>query len=88
MRRRIGDEYDVKIDPEKIQLLMDGDIHITPHLRRLESMTEDEARKIYEIECSKKWVGENGLDGNPPDELRAELEEILKLAKDVSNGEK
>lgn len=45
----VGDAYDTDINHERIGLLEDEYILIEPHLRRLESITEDEARELFEI---------------------------------------
>lgn len=54
-----GDKWDSRID-SNIHLLGDGGVKITPHLRRLESLTEDEAREICEIFYGKQLVKKTG----------------------------
>ena len=41
-----------------IAMLASGNATIIPHLRRLESLTEDEARELYEVYMGHKWVSE------------------------------
>ena len=40
---------DIDIRPASVQLLIDEQARITPHLRRLDSITEAEAREVFAI---------------------------------------
>jgi hypothetical protein len=44
-----GDEYEGTIDYTKLMLHSDGEAKITPHLRRIESITEQEAQELYKV---------------------------------------
>ena len=45
-----GDVWqDSKIGVAHVSRIEHGEISITPHLRRLESITEEEAREVYEV---------------------------------------
>ncbi len=64
-----GDVWrDIDIRPTSVQLLIDEQARITPHLRRLDSITEEEAREIYEIskgepfEARMEWMDEDDED--------------------------
>jgi len=43
------------IDGLTVEHVREGAFKITPHLRRLESMTEEEAREVYEIRYGETW---------------------------------
>jgi hypothetical protein len=44
-----------KIDCDVIHWLESGSIEILPHLRRMDSLTEAEARELYEIKYGEAW---------------------------------
>jgi len=56
---KIGDWYG-PINYNIIYWLDDGGLEITPHLRRLDSITEEDAREVYNVESGKRWVSEFG----------------------------
>ena len=45
----------IEIDHSVIEKLSIAHISITPHLRRLDSITEEEAREVYEISRGEPW---------------------------------
>jgi len=52
-----GDVWrDIDIRPTSVQLLIDDQARITPHLRRMESITEAEALEIYQIATGMVWT--------------------------------
>jgi len=50
-----GEQWNAPINLNHIEWLRLKNCEITPHLRRLESMTEEEAREVYEIEHGKDF---------------------------------
>jgi len=51
----LTEPIETEINARVLSDMEDGFASITPHLRRLESMTEDEAREVYEIAHGEAW---------------------------------
>lgn len=59
---------DSQVDSVNLYRLGDGLIKLTPHLRRLDSITEQEAREIYQISNGEPWkLREEWMDEDDED---------------------
>ena len=61
---KVGDIFNGKVTGETIAALYNDEILVELHLRRLDSITEDEARDIYKIRGGISWEVAYGALGN------------------------